>query len=118
MRPVLPGGKSISANRVPLAGGAVPRMRAPRSSIVSPTEISAGGPSRDQIRVDTVPGEDDFQLVAAPSVSTLATWRASCPVTTRRIGGYSGLAWFMTERPPVLLELTPMPVFYRHARGR
>src|SRR4029077_6867274 len=90
MRPVLPGGKSITANRLPLAGGAVPRMRAPRSSIASPTAISAGVLSVDQIRVETVPGDDVFQLVAAPSITTLATWRASCPVTTRRIGGYSG----------------------------
>src|SRR5438105_3267821 len=96
MRPVLPGGKSITANRVPLAGGAVPRIRAPRSSISSPTEMSAGVPSVDQISVDTEPGDDDFQLVAAPSIKTLATLCASCPVTRRRIGGYSGLIWVMS----------------------
>src|SRR5690348_10034835 len=95
MRPLLPGGKSITANRVPLAGGAVPRMRAPRSSISSPTAISAGVPSVDQIRVDTVPGDDDFQLVAAASIKTLAMLRASWPVTRRRMGGYSGLMLVM-----------------------
>jgi len=62
-------------------------MRAPRSSIVSPSEISAGVASVDHIRVDTVPGEPDFQLVAGPSVITLAISRASWPVTMRRIGG-------------------------------
>src|ERR1700730_1521316 len=91
MRRLLPGGKSITAKRVPFAGGAVPSRRAPRSSIVSPTEISAGVESVDQIWVDTVPGEPDFQLVAGPSVITLAMFDASWPVTMRRIGGESGL---------------------------
>jgi hypothetical protein len=41
----------------------------------------------DQIKVETVPGDDDFQLVAGASMSALAVCRASCPVTMRRIGG-------------------------------
>src|ERR1044071_3673592 len=87
MRPGLPGGKSITAKRVPFAGGAVPMMRAPRSSTVSPTAMSAGQQSVDQIKVETVPGEADFSLVAGASMITLATLLASCPAPTRRIGG-------------------------------
>src|SRR6266852_7899899 len=102
MRPVFPGGKSMTANRVPLAGGAVPKMRAPRSSLASPTEISAGVRSVDQMSVETVPGEDDFQLVAGESMMTLATFAASWPVTTRRIGAgvESGMGtnWFNKAR--------------------
>src|SRR5690242_4132047 len=76
--------------------------------------MSAGVPSVDQIKVDTVPGDDDFQLVAAPSMSTLATFCASWPVTTRRIGGCScGTAFIGGTRrggvrvtPAMLTELT------------
>src|SRR5262249_4291534 len=91
MRGWLPGGKSMTAKRVPFAGGAVPRMRAPRSSIDPPTAMSAGVRSVDQIRVETAPGDDDFQLVAGASMITFATSFASWPVTTRRIGGDAGL---------------------------
>ena len=38
----LPGGKSITQKRVPFGGGGVPTMRAPMSSIFSPTPMSAG----------------------------------------------------------------------------
>ena len=73
MRGWLPGGKSMTANRVPFAGGAVPMMRAPKSSISSPTAMSAGVRSVDQISVETVPGLGYFALVAGPCMSTLAT---------------------------------------------
>src|SRR5262245_3624168 len=84
----LPGGKSMTANRVPFAGGAVPMMRAPKSSIFSPIAMSAGARSVDQISVETVPGLGCLALVAGPCMSTLATWLASWPVTKRRMGGY------------------------------
>src|SRR5215472_10317459 len=88
MRGWLPGGKSMTANRVPFAGGAVPMMRAPKSSICSPTAMSAGVRSVDQISVETVPELGYLALVAAPCMSTLATLLASWPVTKRRMGGY------------------------------
>ena len=66
MRGWLPGGKSMTANRVPFAGGAVPMMRAPKSSISSPTAMSAGVRSVDQISVETVPGLGYLALVAGP----------------------------------------------------
>src|SRR5262249_37899341 len=53
MRGWLPGGKSMTANRVPFAAGAVPMMRAPKSSICSPTAMSVGVRSVDQISVET-----------------------------------------------------------------
>src|SRR5262245_26790218 len=87
MRGWLPGGKSMTANRVPFAGGEVPMMRAPKSSISSPTEMSAGVRSVDQISVETVPGLGYLALVAGPCMSTLATLLA-WPVTKRRMGGY------------------------------
>src|SRR5215470_1974984 len=97
MRPGLPGGKVITAKRVPLAGGGVPRMRAPRSSTCSPTGISAGAPSVIQIRVDWAPDAPPLWFMASPSMITLATLLLSWPVTTRRIGGYFGcsalIAW-------------------------
>src|SRR4029453_11689131 len=88
MRGWLPGGKSMTANRVPFAGGAVPMIRAPKSSICSPTAMSAGVRSVDQISVEAVPGLGYLALVAGPCMSTLATLLASWPVTKRRMGGY------------------------------
>src|SRR5262245_44782746 len=41
MWPGLPGGKVITAKRVPFTGGGVPRMRAPRTSTFSPIGITA-----------------------------------------------------------------------------
>src|SRR5262249_19708604 len=90
MRPGLPGGKVITAKRVPLGGGGVPRMRAPRSSTLSPIGISAGAPSVIQISVDCAPEAPLLWLVASPSLITFATLLWSWPVTTRRIGGYFG----------------------------
>src|SRR5260221_6667637 len=81
----LPGGKSITQNRVPFGGGGVPTMRAPESSIFSPTPISAGFLSVIHISVDRA--SLPLWLVARPSIRTLATLLASCPVTTRRTGG-------------------------------
>jgi hypothetical protein len=78
----------MTANRVPFAGGAVPMMRAPRSSTSSPIEMSAGVRSVDQIKVETAAALGRFTLVAGPSMMTLATLSASCPVTKRRMGGY------------------------------
>src|SRR4029453_10212637 len=78
----------MTANRVPFAGGAVPMMRAPKSSICSPTAMSAGVRSVDQISVETVPGLGYLALVAGPFMSTLATLLSSWPVTKRRMGGY------------------------------
>ena len=60
MRPGLPGGKVMTQKRVPFGGGGVPRMRAPRSSTVSPIGISAGAPSVIQIRVDWAPERAAF----------------------------------------------------------
>jgi hypothetical protein len=87
MMAALPGGKSITAKRVPLGGGGVPITHAPRSSGVSPTAMSAGIRSVHQIMVETMAGAGYFALVAAPSMRTLATWLASCPVTILRTGG-------------------------------
>src|SRR5689334_19722034 len=81
----LPGGKSITQKRVPFGGGGVPTMRAPMSSIFSPTPISAGFCSVIHISVEREPVP--LWLVARPSIRTLATLLASCPVTTRRTGG-------------------------------
>src|SRR5215471_11773173 len=92
MRGSLPGGKSMTANRLPLAGGAVPMMRAPRSSTFSPMAMSAGVRSVDQIRVETVPALGCLALVAGPCMMTLATPRASWPVTKRGIGGWLGFS--------------------------
>src|SRR5262249_31039757 len=93
MRGWLPGGKSMTAKRVPFAGGAVPMMRAPKSSICSPTAMSAGVRSVDQISVETVPGLGYLALVAGPCMTTLATLLASWPVTKRRMGGYCSVTW-------------------------
>src|SRR5215831_14925526 len=93
MRGWLPGGKSMTANRVPFAGGGVPMMRAPKSSISSPTAMSAGVRSVDQISVETVPGLGYLALVAGPCMTTLATLLASWPVTKRRMGGYCSVTW-------------------------
>src|SRR5215467_9577260 len=90
MRPGLPGGKVITAKRVPLTGGGVPRMRAPRSSTCSPIGISAGAPSVIHISVDCAPEAPLLWLVASPSLITFAMLLWSWPVTTRRIGGYFG----------------------------
>src|SRR5262245_15635853 len=88
MRGWLPGGKSMTANRVPFAGGAVPMIRAPKSSICSPAAMSAGLWSVRQVSVGTVPGLGYLALAAGPCMSTLATLLASWPVTKRRMGGY------------------------------
>src|SRR5262249_33724888 len=88
MRGWLPGGKSMTANRVPFAGGAGPMVRAPQTSNSSPTALSAGRPSVDPISVETVPGLGYLALMAGPCMSTLATSLASWPVTKRRMGGY------------------------------
>src|SRR5678815_2322417 len=98
MRGSLPGGKSMTAKRVPFAGGAVPMMRAPRSSTFSPMEMSAGVRSVDQIRVETVPALGYLALVAGPSMTTLATFLASWPVTKRRMGGYCSLTLLFLSR--------------------
>src|SRR5712691_6484047 len=89
MGPDLPGGMSFTVKRVPSGGGGVPSMRAPMSSIFSPTEMSAGVRSVHQMSVDMPPDFDVRLLVAAPSMRTFAVRLASCPVTTRRIGGKS-----------------------------
>src|SRR5262245_28621948 len=102
MRPGLPGGKVITAKRVPLAGGGVPRMRAPRSSTCSPTGISAGAPSVIQIRVDWAPDAPPLWLMASLSMITLATLLLSWPVTTRRIGGYFGCSALIDVVFPVI----------------
>src|SRR6476659_7915709 len=81
----LPGGKSITQKRVPFGGGGVPTMRAPMSSTFSPTAISAGFCSVIHISVEREPVP--LWLVVRPSIRTLATLLASCPVTTRRTGG-------------------------------
>ena len=77
----------MTAKREPLAGGAVPMMRAPRSSTSSPIAMSAGVRSVDQIRVETVPALGYLALVAGPCMITLATLPRSWPVTKREIGG-------------------------------
>ena len=46
------GGKSMTQKRVPFGGGAVPRMRAPISSIFSPIGISIGMRSLDRMERD------------------------------------------------------------------
>src|SRR5216683_7053443 len=97
--PLLPGGMSFTVNRVPFGGGGVPRTRAPMSSAFSPTEISAGVRSVHQIRVETPPDFEIRLFVAGPSIRIFATCFASCPVTTRRIGGYSSL-WSVIARAP------------------
>src|ERR1700730_4979189 len=74
MRGAFPGGKSITAKRVAFAGGALPMMRAPRSSMLSPMEMSAGARSVDQIMVETVPGLGYLALVAGPCMMTLAVF--------------------------------------------
>src|SRR5476651_1451807 len=96
---LLPGGKSITAKRDPFVGGAVPRMRAPMSSTFSPTEMSAGARSVHQIRVEAMPGPEDFALVAGASRRTLAMFVALWPVTTRRIGGLFELCLIMGAMP-------------------
>src|SRR5262245_7098690 len=102
MRPGLPGGKVITAKRVPLTGGGVPRMRAPRSSTCSPTGISAGAPSVIQIRVDCAPDAPPLWLVASPSMITLASLLSSWPVTTRRIGEYFGCSVLIASVFPLI----------------
>src|SRR5262245_13032348 len=102
IRPGLPGGKVITAKRVPLAGGGVPRMRAPSASNCSPTRISAGGPSVLQISVDWAPEAPPLWLRAAPSMITLATLLLSWPVTTRRIGEYFGCSALIAWTVPVI----------------
>src|SRR4051812_12995937 len=87
MSPGRPGAMSLMVKRVPFAGGAVPRLRAPRSSTFSPIAISAGVSSVDHINVDADRGREDRTLVAGPSIRTFATPLASWPVTMRRIGG-------------------------------
>src|SRR5262249_43800569 len=80
----------------PSAGGGVPRMRAPISSTFSPSGIAAGAPSVIQISVDCAPDAPPLWLIASPSMITLATFFSSCPVTTRRIGGYFGCLLLMS----------------------
>src|SRR6476659_4728761 len=58
--------------------------------MVSPTGISQGVQSVDQIRVDVAPDWPPRELVAGPSMITLAMLLLSWPVTTRRIGGNFG----------------------------
>src|SRR5579875_1336579 len=106
VRCMVPGwfaGKSITQKRVPLGGGAVPRMRAPISSIFSPMPMSTGMRSLHQMSVDLPPPgrRDDLALVAKSSISTLATPFASWPVMTRRIGGgeASLIGWSLLLKP-------------------
>src|SRR6266850_1367806 len=80
---------SFTVNRVPFGGGGVPSIRAPMSSIFSPTGMSAGVRSVHQIRVETPPGFEIRLLDAVASVRTFAVRSAPCPVTTRRTGGES-----------------------------
>src|SRR5829696_3568139 len=118
---------SLMVKRVPLAGGAVPRLRAPQSSSLSPVAISAGISSVDHINVDADPGREDRTLVAGPSISTFATPFASWPVTTRRIGGraadicFSG--WLCAEEKfpserPIAHRLSRWQTSPRHRAGR
>src|SRR5712691_3036893 len=86
---LFPGGKSMTAKRVPLGGGGVPSFLWPASSTVSPAAMSAGVSSVHQMSVETAPDGGYRELVAAPSRITFATRFASWPVTTRRIGGTS-----------------------------
>ena len=81
----LPGGKSITQKRVPLGAGAVPTMRAPISSKLSPTGMAGGVWSVTHISVERPPGR--LALVEGASDITLATLFMSWPVMTRRIGG-------------------------------
>src|SRR5258708_13255557 len=78
---------SFTVNRVRWGGGGVPRTRGPMYSIFSPTEMSAGIRSVQQIRVETPPDLEIRLLAAAASMRTFAVRFAPCPVTTRRIGG-------------------------------
>src|SRR5882762_3808519 len=87
MGPVLPGGMSLTVKRVPFGGGGVPSWRAPMSSTFSPTGMPAGVRSVHQIRVETPPDFEVRLLVTGPSIRIFAIPFASCPVTTRRIGG-------------------------------
>src|SRR5437879_10077829 len=109
MGPILPGGMSLTVKRVPSGGGGVPSTRAPMSSAFSPIEISAGVRSEHQMSVETPPDFEVRMLVAGPSISTLAVPFASCPVTTRRIGGCSPvssiIAWTLGLRIRLLLLL-------------
>src|SRR5436305_15334991 len=89
IRPGLPGGNVITAKRDPFSGGGVPMIRAPRSSMPSPIEQSAGIESVDQMSVEVAPDAPAFAFVAGPSMITLATLFLSCPVTTRLMGGNS-----------------------------
>src|SRR6516162_6114668 len=111
MRGWLHVGKSMTANRVAFGGGAVPMMRAPKSSICSPTAMSAGVRSVDQISVETVPGLGYLALVAAPCTSTLATLLASWPVTKRRNGrilfGHDGYASLQRGFPNLKSSFAP-----------
>src|SRR5262245_9292508 len=117
MRPGLPGGKVITAKRVPFGGGGVPRMRAPTSSTCSPTGISAGSPSVIQISVDCAPDAPPLWLAASPSMITLATLLSSWPVTTRRIGGYFGCSELIAcPSFPFGILQAPKPVPQRRLR--
>src|SRR6202451_774026 len=82
----MPGANSMTMKREPFAGGAVPRMRAPISSTLSPMAIPTGIASLHHIRVEATPSRGRLVLVAGPSRMTLATFLPSCPVMTRRIG--------------------------------
>src|SRR5579863_6452146 len=82
----MPGANSMTMKRVPFSGGAVPRMRAPMSSALSPMPMSAGIVSVHHIKVEATPSRGVLVLAASPSRMTLATFLPSCPVTTRRIG--------------------------------
>ena len=106
----LPGGKSITQNRVPFGGGGVPTIRAPMSSIFSPTAMSAGFLSVIHISVDrpSVP----LWLVAGASISTLATLFLSWPVTMRRTGGKAFQCSF------AMSNSTPIIICARYAAGR
>jgi hypothetical protein len=64
---------SFTVNRVPFGGGGVPSMRAPMSSIFSPTEMSAGVRSVHQMRVETPPDLEVLRFVAGPSIRIFAS---------------------------------------------
>src|SRR6202045_815510 len=106
----MPGANSMTMKREPFAGGAVPRMRAPMSSALSPTAISAGIASLHHINVEATPSRGRLVLVAGPSRMTLATLLPSWPVMTRRIGssamdGSGFFCWDLRLRAGRALEI-------------
>jgi hypothetical protein len=67
--------------RLPFAGGAEPRMRAPSSSSLN---IRVGLASVDQISVEEILSLGNLWLVALPSIQITGLPLTSWPVTTRR----------------------------------